>query len=57
MEYKVIETYGIRSLEAEVNKYLAQGWEPLGGVSTATDMDGVGAKDCERFVQAIVKRK
>jgi hypothetical protein len=33
MEYKIVSRQGDRELEAAVNELIAEGWQPLGGVS------------------------
>lgn len=33
IDYKVVESYSISSLEEEIKLLIKNGWEPLGGVS------------------------
>jgi len=54
MLYVVVEQYSSDELVDEVNKLIAEGWEPLGGVSITLSED---AED--RFfkaAQALIKR-
>ena len=52
MEYKIIEAKDdARKLQKEVNKQIAEGWEPLGGVAVC-----VSALDQYWYYQAMVKK-
>jgi hypothetical protein len=44
MEYTIVKAYDVDVLTKEVNKLMAEGWKPIGGV-------GVG----NSFYQAMVK--
>ncbi len=53
VEYKIIETKDdARKLQKEVNKQIAEGWEPLGGVAVCV----AGALDHYWYYQAMVKK-
>jgi hypothetical protein len=54
MEYKIIEMCTSDDLEIAVNENIAQGWEPLGGVSVS-----LSESDDYRYeviAQAMIKR-
>lgn len=36
MEYTIIFEVKIKKMIAQVNKYISEGWEPLGGISLTT---------------------
>jgi len=52
MKYLVVEAASALVLQAKVQQYLDQGWEPLGGLSVATY--GAGAW---WYYQALIKRE
>lgn len=49
MEYKAIAATSIFALDEAVNKLIAQGWEPIGGVSIAMVDRG---KPSEKYLYA-----
>ena len=36
MKYLVVEASSVAELQANVQQYIGEGWEPLGGLSVAT---------------------
>ena len=54
LEYKLLHDAS-KDLEAEVNRLLQQGWEPLGGVSTATQHDLYG-NETTWCTQALIRK-
>ena len=52
MQYLVVEAGSAADLQAQVQNYIEQGWEPLGGLSVATC--GVGLW---WYYQAMIIRK
>ena len=50
MEYKIISG-GVSMLCAEVNKLMAQGWIPIGGLCVSETTMG----STDRFAQALIK--
>jgi hypothetical protein len=64
MEYEILGADDIKNLETVVRDAIADGWEPLGGVSVSShyrsyvDRDGFTEGESNyTFVQAMVKRK
>jgi hypothetical protein len=49
MEYKAIAASNVFALDEAVNKLIAQGWKPIGGVSIAMVTDG---KPSEKYLYA-----
>ena len=49
-QYKIISADGLYPLELRVSKLIAEGFEPIGGVSS------VGSCSVAHFVQAMIKR-
>lgn len=53
-QYTILKsTDDIVGLEQEVNKYIAQGWEPSGGVTSGTS----SVLKFQTFYQAMIKRE
>ena len=52
MKYLIAEATSAHDLQAKVQQYMEQGWEPLGGLSVATY--GAGAW---WYYQALIKRE
>jgi len=52
MKYLIAEANSARDLQAKVQQYIEQGWEPIGGLSVATF--GVGNW---WYYQALIKRE
>jgi hypothetical protein len=52
MKYLIAEANSARDLQAKVQQYIEQGWEPIGGLSVATY--GVGSW---WYYQALIKRE
>ena len=52
MEYTIVESASISALEKHVEKLIAQGWKPQGGVSTY-----ISSTQFVHFVQALVRVK
>ena len=52
MKYLIAEATSVRALQENVQQYIEQGWEPLGGLSVATY--GAGAW---WYYQALIKRE
>ena len=49
MEYKVVQASPLSTLVEKVNDLISNGWEPLGGITTA-------GLDASTFYQAMVKK-
>lgn len=49
MTYKVIQFLTIKELEKEVNKLIAEGWKPCGGVVVLNESGLI------QFIQAMMK--
>lgn len=49
MEYKIIESAHKSIVEEKVNEHIQNGWEPLGGISVATNSHW--------YAQAIIKKE
>ena len=49
MKYQIVETSSAKSLEAHINRFLAEGWKLQGGVSSVYNASGY------YYMQAIVK--
>jgi hypothetical protein len=50
MEYTILCSSGVDDLIKQVDKYIKNGWEPLGGVAIAPDMNSP-------FWQAMIRQK
>lgn len=51
MEYHVVLNQSLYLLESAVNKYIRDGWEPLGGLTVGVSNNAL------QYFQALVKRK
>jgi hypothetical protein len=51
MQYLVVEASSAEELQAKVQQYIFEGWEPQGGISVATHSVGQWW-----YYQAVVKR-
>lgn len=64
LQYEILEADEIQKLEIEVHKAIADGWEPLGGVSVSSHYASwensrkgyTESEDRYSYVQAMVKR-
>jgi hypothetical protein len=52
MQYYVVQRSGLSDLVMAVNKFIGEGWEPMGGVCYSPYYAG----SSEYFYQAIVKK-
>lgn len=52
MKYLIAEANSARDLQAKVQHYIEEGWEPLGGLSVATYAAGAWW-----YYQALIKRE
>ena len=48
MQYKIVISAGIISIQDIVNRYIKEGWEPLGGISYNPKT--------ERYLQSLTKK-
>ena len=61
IKYKVIETGSTTALMQQVNKFIAEGWLPIGGVSIKHDymeklgLAGLGNRVTQNYLQAMLK--
>lgn len=49
MEYQILEADSTYDLEKDVNKYIAMGWKPIGGVSVIRGLTE------DNFIQAMIR--
>lgn len=57
MKYTVVTAFGAENLIKDVNKLIGEGWQPIGGVSTARINETVGTVTTSgyAFAQAMIK--